>query len=237
MLKDGVFCDIITLIHGQSKGDGTVNRENIALKRSFVIQSFAPLFLLLTIKHLDIKIYVNLIKKFFEALPSKGVAIIEITVNHPSFGSFIVSVVGVCWLLLAIVIALGFKGAQEAGFKSAGEKITIEDSPNDSGATFLVTYVLPLLTDDIESLRGLFVFATMLIMVILLLSRSNTFYQNPVLVAMKYRSFSFKFENPDDDILSPNRLYIGITRGLPLEEDKIIKRKYIADGVFVIFNE
>lgn len=54
---------------------------------------------------------------------------------------------------------------------------------------------------------------------------------------MKYRSFSFKFDNPDDDILPPNRLYIGITKGLPLEEDKIIKRKYIADGVFVIFNE
>ena len=179
----------------------------------------------------------KLIKKFFEVLPSKGIAIIEITVNHPSFGGFIISFVGVCWLLLAIVIALGFKGAQAAGFKSAGEKITIEDSPNDSGATFLVTYVLPLLTDDIESLRGLFVFATMLIMVILLLSRSNTFYQNPVLVAMKYRSFSFKFDNPDDDILPPNRLYIGITKGLPLEEDKIIKRKYIADGVFVIFNE
>ena len=50
-------------------------------------------------------------------------------------------------MLLAIVIALGFKGAQAAGFKSVGEKITIEDSPNDSGATFLVTYVLPLLTD------------------------------------------------------------------------------------------
>ena len=98
-----------------------------------------------------------------------GIAIIEITVNHPFFGSFIISVAGVCWLLLAIIIALGFKGAQDAGFISAGEKITIEDSPNDSGATFLVTYVLPLLTDDIESLRGLLVFATMLIMVILLL--------------------------------------------------------------------
>ena len=52
----------------QSNGDGAVNRENIALKRSFVIQSFAPLFLLLTIKHLDIKIYVKLINKFFEVL-------------------------------------------------------------------------------------------------------------------------------------------------------------------------
>lgn len=212
-------------------------QENIALKRSFVLQSFAPLFLILTIKHLDVKTYIGLLKKFFEMLPSKGLAVFEITIHHPCFGGFIISVVGVCWLLLAVVIALGFKGVQRAGFKSCGEKITIEDLPNDSGATFLVTYVLPLLTDDIESPRGLLVFATMLIMVILLLSRSNTFYQNPVLTAMKYQSFSFKFENPDCDILFPNRLYIGITKGAPIEEGRIIKRKYIADGVFVIFND
>lgn len=212
-------------------------QENTALKRSFIIQSFAPLFLILTIKHLHMKTYVRLIRKFFEALTLKKLVAIEAVLNHPSFGGFVISVVGVCWMVLAVVIAFGFNGVQKSGFKSAGEKINIEDSPNDSGATFLVTYVLPLLTDDIESLRGLIVFATMLIMVIILLSRSNTFYQNPVLSAMKYRSFSFKFENPDDDILSPNRLYIGITKGVSLKENEIIKRKYIADGVFVIFNE
>lgn len=214
-----------------------MNQENIALKRCFIVQSFAPLFLLLTIKYCDVKTYAGLIRKFFEALPSKGLAVIGVSLNHSSFGGLIVWIVGICWLLFAIVIAFGFKGAQEGGFKSVGEKIIIESSPNDSGATFLVTYVLPLLTDDIKSLCDLLAFLAMLIMVILLLSRSNTFYQNPVLAALKYRSFSFRFENPDSDILFPNRLYIGITKGPVLEEDRIVKRKYIADGVFVIFNE
>lgn len=84
--------------------------------------------------------------------------------------------------------------------------------PNDSGATFLVTYVLPLLTDNVESVRGLIVFLTMLIMVIMLLSSSNTFYQNPVLVAMKYRTFSFKFSNPANDITHSERVYIARSR-------------------------
>lgn len=213
-----------------------MNQENIALKKCFIIQSFAPLFLLLTIKYLNLEYYLYLIRKFFDCLISNGLIAIKYAVNNPHFGGLVVSILGIIWMLLAIAIALGFKGVQKAGFKSVGERIIIEDSPNDSGATFLVTYVMPLITDDIESLRGLIVFGTMLIMVILLLSRSNTFYQNPVLVAMKYRSFSFKFIDPDKDIAFPDKIYIGITRGMAVEENSIIKRKYISDGVFVIYN-
>lgn len=163
--------------------------------------------------------------------------VFSIAIKHPSFGSFVVSIIGIVWLMVTIAIAFGFNGIQKAGFKSAGEKIIIEDSPNDSGATFLVTYVLPLLTDDVESIRGLMVFLAMLIMVILLLVGSNTFYQNPVLVAMKYRTFSFKYINPSNDIIHPERVYIGITYGTPIVEGAVIKRKYISDGVFVIYND
>lgn len=211
--------------------------DNLSLKRSLVLQSFAPLFLLLTIKHMDIDLYPKLIYKFIDIWHKTGTRAFTIAINHASFGGFVVSVIGIIWLIITIMIALGFNGVQKAGFKSAGEQIIIEDSPNDSGATFLVTYVLPLLTDDVESVRGLIVFLTMLIMVILLLTRSNTFYQNPVLAAMKYRTFSFKFLNPANDIIYPERVYIGITYRRPIVEEAVIKRKYISDGVFVIYNE
>lgn len=42
--------------------------ENLNLKKSLVMQSFAPLFLLLTIKHLDLNLYVNLFCKFISML-------------------------------------------------------------------------------------------------------------------------------------------------------------------------
>lgn len=211
--------------------------ENLNLKRSLVIQSFAPLFLLLTIKHLDINLYWGLFCEFISTFAEKGVVAFSIALNHVSFGGFVVSLMGICWLALTISIALGFNGMQKAGFNAMGEKIIIEDAPNDSGATFLVTYVLPLLTDDVESVRGLIVFLTMLIMVIMLLTSSNTFYQNPVLAAMKYRTFSFKFLNPANDIAYSDRVYIGVTHGVPIVEDAVIKRKYISDGVFVIYND
>ena len=214
-----------------------MNTENLNLKRSLIIQSFAPLFLLLTIKYLDFKLYLYLTYKFFCIFIKNGMIAFSIALNHVSFGGFVVSVIGVVWLMIAIFIALGFNGMQKAGFKSVGEQIIIEETTNDSGATFLVTYVLPLLTDDVESFRGLIVFLIMLIMVIILLSSSNTFYQNPVLVAMKYRTFSFKFLNPENDIIYPDRVYVGITRGDSVDEEAVIKRKYISDGVFVIYND
>lgn len=219
------------------KGGGIMKIENLNLKRSLVIQSFAPLFFLLTIKYLDINLYYGLMCKFINTFAEKGTTTFLIALNHASFGGFVISVIGICWLALTIAIALGFKGMQIAGFKASGEKITIEEAPNNSGATFLVTYVLPLLTGDLESFRGLIVFLTMLIMVIILLTSSNTFYQNPVLTAMKYRTFSFKFVNPANDISRPNRVYIGITHGVPITEESVIKRKYISDNVFVIYND
>lgn len=113
----------------------------------------------------------------------------------------------------------------------------IDKTTNDCGATFLVTYVLPLLTDDVSSFRGLIVFLIMIIMVIMLLSKSNTFYQNPVLAAMGYRTFSFEFSDPNRDIKYPGKIYIGITYGKQIKEEEVIKRKYISDDVFLIYND
>lgn len=214
-----------------------MDNENLNLKRCLVLQSFAPLFLLLFIKHIDLSLYCKLIYSFFELLINNGIKSFSVAINHTSFGSFIITIIGSIWLLFTVAIALGFNGIQKAGFKSAGEQIIIEDSHNDSGATFLMTYVLPLLTDDVDSIRELIVFLMILIMVIFLLTQSNSFYQNPVLFALKYKTFSFKFLNPSNDIVYPERTYIGITYKTSIAEEAVIKRKYISDGVFVIYND
>lgn len=214
-----------------------MDNENLNLKRCLVLQSFAPLFLLLFIKHIDLSLYCKLIHSFFELLINNGIKSFSVAINHTSFGSFIITIISSIWLLFTVAIALGFNGIQKAGFKSAGEQIIIEDSHNDSGATFLMTYVLPLLTDDVDSMRELIVFLMILIMVIFLLTQSNSFYQNPVLSALKYKTFSFKFLNPSNDIVYPERTYIGITYKTSIAEEAVIKRKYISDGVFVIYND
>lgn len=116
--------------------------ENLNLKRRLVLQSFAPLFLLLFIKQFDISLYLKLVHRFFELLFNTKIRAFSVAVNHVSFGSFVISIISTIWLIITIAIALGFNGMQKAGFKSAGERIIIEDSPNDSGTTFFCNLCL-----------------------------------------------------------------------------------------------
>lgn len=210
--------------------------ENHTLKRCLILQSFSPLFLLLLLKYVDLGLYWELTCKFVNKFAEIGAASFLIAVNHPAFGGFAVSIISVSWLILTTLIALGFNGMQESGFLAEGESIVVEEAFTDSGASFLVTYILPLLMDQVEGLQNLIVFVVVILLVIVLLSSSNTFYQNPVLAVLKYKAFSFKFVHPAGDIKYPDRIYIGLTRGKPIEEAAVIKRKYIADNVFVIYN-
>ena len=107
--------------------------ENSNLKRSLVLHSFTHLFLLLVIKHLDIKLYLRLICRFFAIWDEKRIRAFGIAINHTSFGSFVIALISIAWLAILVMVAIGFRGMQKAVFQSTGE---IKDVPNDSGATF-----------------------------------------------------------------------------------------------------
>ena len=58
----------------------------------------------------------------------------------------------------------------------------------------------------------------------------------PVLVALRYKTYEFQFVTPYQDV-QENKTYIGLSKGgLPFD-GAAIKRKYIADGVFLIYND
>lgn len=213
-----------------------MQKNNTRVKRSLIIQSFAPLFLLLTIKHLDIPLFWSLICKLPLAWKQYGMTLPWKVINHPAFGGLVVSALGIGWLVLTVVIAFGFKGLHSSGFKSSGESVIVSEIQSEGTASFVVTYILPLLTDDLGSLRKLVVFLLMLYMIIALLLNSNTFYLNPILAALKYKIYTFKFLNPDTDIEDAEREYVGITCGVGITEEATIMRKHISDGVFLIYN-
>ena len=212
-------------------------KDNVRLKRSLIVQSFAPLFFLLTIKHFDVTLHCELIYKFFTSVKQNGFITLLKVFDHPAFGSLFVSVIGILWLIIALVIALGFNGIQNSGFEASGEKIVVFEYHNDGSAMFLVTYILPLLTDDLSTCRSLVVFVLTLIMIIALLINAKTFFQNPILAALNYKTFVFKFNNPDSDVKCSEKEYVGITRGKDIKEDITVKRKHISDGVFLIYND
>lgn len=214
-----------------------MNTENLVLKRSLTLQSFAPLFALLAIKFFNPTKFWHLTVSFVKLFSDKGMVAVTTVVANKNFGSFLVFMISLMWLLVTFIVAIEFKEMQKSGFRSAGEKILIVGSPDTGNGIFLVNYILPLMINDVSSVRKLLFFLLLLSTVIVVLIDSDTFYQNPVLSAMKYRTFTFKFVNPASDIKHSNRVYVGITHGVPIAEDAVIKRKYISDGVFLVYND
>lgn len=214
-----------------------MNTENLILKRSLVLQSFAPLFVLLAIIFFNPTKFWHLTVSFVKLFSDKGMVAVTTVVANKNFGSFLVFMISLMWLLVTFIVAIEFKEMQKSGFRSAGEKILIVGSPDTGNGIFLVNYILPLMINDVSSVKKLLFFLLLLSTVIVVLIDSDTFYQNPVLSAMKYRTFTFKFVNPTSDIKHSNRIYVGITHGAPIAEDAVIKRKYISDGVFLVYND
>ena len=214
-----------------------MKNDNPKIKRSLIIQSFAPLFLLLAIKYSHICAYYKLICTFFNEIKNDFWGTMALTIQNSSFWGMVVFAISVVWLVITVFIALGFKGIQNDNFIAAGEQIIVAERETDGGAIFLVTYVLPLLMDDINNGRSFLVFIVLLIMIVTLLIHSKNFYNNPILALLRYKTYTFKFLNPAEDIEDTEEEYVAITRGKGISEEAPIRRKYITDGVFLIFND
>lgn len=206
-------------------------QEDRKLKRFLVLQSFCPLFVLVFIRHADIMVFLNC---FDSLIHGRWSVIMQLWKNN-TLWNLVITVICIIWFLMTVFVAMGFRNIHDSGFDHNGEMIIIVQEKKDSGITFLIGFILPLLVDDISSFRGFIFFIVLLMMVIFLLMRSDLFYQNPVLVALHYRTYEFKFVNPDEGI-DKNNTYIGISKGGIPFDDVAIKRRYIADDVFLIEN-
>lgn len=209
--------------------------ENKKLKRDLVLQSFAPLFLVLCVKHAHC--YWRFLPSFFMKIRVHDWSVFHDVVGHAFFGDLVVFAISLIWVLWAVLIYGGFTGILQVNFDSYGENLVVVTDKRDVGATFLVSFILPLLLDDVSTLRGFIVFGLLLLMMFILLVNSNLFYQNPLLIILGYRTFEFQFIAPYKDIADKEKVYIGITKGKTISQKSTIKRKYIADDVFIIFND
>ena len=177
-------------------------REDKKLKTLLILQSFSPLFALLLIRHAGRSTLL------FSYLNRTAYTIPGIPMRNPAFGDDFITIFSTLWILITIIIAIGFRDLQKGSFDSYGESVIILDEKKDSGATFLVTFVLPLLIDDVTTISGLISFMALL--------------------------FDFQFTNHFNDV-ETNKTYVGITKGdLPIKGARI-KRRYIADNVFLIY--
>ena len=131
-----------------------MGEQNLILKRKLIVQSFLPLFIFIFIRYFDYRGMISSICHFIRELMQRNFSVMNRIWDHPYLGPFIAAFISLACSLYGITAMWQFKSMQMSGFVDAGEEIVIEEEITDSGITFFMTFVLPLLLDDVETLRA-----------------------------------------------------------------------------------
>ncbi|KAF5049674.1 hypothetical protein DSECCO2_437410 [anaerobic digester metagenome] len=210
-----------------------MERQNGKLKFKLIIQSFAPLFALILIKYFDCHVITSA-ELFFRKLFHGDIGVFLRVWLNECFGVFFVSILSVGWIISAMIALWQFRDVQMSGFTDAGDKVAIEEELTESGIIFFMTFVFPLLLDDLTTLRGFLLFSGILALIFLLMWKTNLYYQNPILTILGYKVYRIHFlqESGRD----PGKKYIAICKK-KLDVNKIVKWKIVSDDVLLIYNK
>ena len=204
-------------------------KENKYLKWFLIMQSFLPLFILVIIR-CSSKARWKLIFDFIRELSQGKGEAIEIALTHSEIFATSLLCISVLMLIGGLCIYRFFKKHQTSGFQEEATKIVVDADMTENSVAFFITYITPLVLDDIDEGRGFFSFFTIAALVILLMRNTNLYYQNPFLTILGYKSFCFHFEGENETAA------IAITRG-DFDATKLIKRKRISDNVYLVYNK
>lgn len=211
--------------------------DNMYLKCGLITQSLSPVFVLLVIRHLHIGAFALLIPRFFVLLTSDPVEAIITSLVHERFGDLLIVVIGIMWVIVSFLCVPAFNAIQEEGFKDLGEKIDVIEVKRDEAASFLMTFILPLLVDELDTPQNWLSYLLVIVVVYAVLYQSNLYYQSPVLALLGYKVFTFKVSNPHySSGMKEGVEYIGITRKRMITENASIVWKHIAEDVFLVYN-
>ena len=134
----------------------------------------------------------------------------------------IISVVCLFFVLIGALIYFNFKYIVE-GNKSLPEKIVDIENINWEHLTFLVTYIVPLLSFNISESRNILLITLILIIIGIIYIKTNMFYTNPTLALLGYQIYKVNTTNKEKIIV--------ITRSLLTKEDWIAY-KSLGEGIY-----
>ena len=117
--------------------------DNSAMKRALIMQSFAPLFLILLIKYFDIKLF-GLCERFGKIILKNPILALSKAVSHSIFVTLLLEFFCLLWIIYSVYSIRSFAKSQWANFVSEGESLIDIEKISDSGVTFFMTYVLPM---------------------------------------------------------------------------------------------
>ena len=212
-------------------------KDNLHLKRGLITQALSPVFVLLVIRHMHFN-HIVLVSRFFNAVTFDIINTIYKTLKHPEFGDLLIVIIGIVWFTASILSVPAFGESQKSGFESHGEQVVAVEEKKDAAGSFLMTFILPLLIDELSSPQFWISYILVIVVVYAVLYQSNLYYQSPVLALLGYKVFVFEVKNPCEQVgMKKNKRYIGLTKGKMISEGPAIIWKHIADDVFLVYNE
>ena len=188
------------------------------MKFKLMIQSLSPLALLTIIRNFC-----------FVTMNENGVELSFCDFVQTNWILLMILSLCLCWLLGAAICFFSF-GAFRYTDKKTGFTVKNVIEREDAGLNFFMTLVLPLLIDDVASVQGALSFLVIVTMILILLSKTNLFYANPILSILGYRVYEFSFDNNSE---FSNEVIIGIAHG-KIEDQQCIEYKKINEKVLYV---
>jgi hypothetical protein len=103
----------------------------------------------------------------------------------------------VIWLLISIFSWVFIRSLNKIEYKFKNKTINSITEDKESGLNFFMTFLLPLVIDDVTKWKGFFVFMASFLGVVFLLAKTTLFYKNPVLSLLGYRFFNIQIQNTE----------------------------------------
>lgn len=164
--------------------------ENKLVRRLLIWQSFLPLAVLLLIQNFDFKVLM-LTRKFFLTSRREGIyPALCVMVSHSKALNYFIMIGCILWIIRSLYATKQFHNIQFFNFIESDD-IQITNASTETGATFFVTFIMPLLVNDLEKPQNFLIFMVLLFIMILLVYRTSLYYQNPVLTVLVYKTFTF----------------------------------------------
>lgn len=191
------------------------------MKKQLIVLSLSPLFLLTILQSFPVEKFGIVVNNVFN---------LEMILRHlPLYIGIWVCLI---WIVASIIIFVKFIWFQQYD-NIGGYQIINVIEEKDAGLNFFLTLILPLLVNDITTWNGLLMMFFLVIIIICLLAKTNLYYQNPVLVILKYKVYKFEFLDNEE---LPEGEYIALVRGC-INVSNTIEYKMVEDNVLIVRKE
>lgn len=155
------------------------------MKILLLIQSLSPIAILMLLKIFPYSIFEN----------TSNITFLSYCLSNFCF-SFLL-IIFVLWLIVAFFSWLYICSLKKIECEIKNRSINNLTEDKESGLNFFMTFLLPLVIDNVTEINGLLVFLASFIGVVYLLAKTTLFYKNPVLTLLGYKIFNIQLNGTE----------------------------------------